>query len=259
MQEFFQQDLHGATFRQVFLQGAKFHEVDLSDADMREVRMTGLRVRGALLEGVQLSGDFETLIVNGVNVGPLIEAELNRRDPEREILYREDADSFRQGWAIMEHRWNDTIERARALPAQLLHESVDGEWSFLQSLRHVSFVVAAWIEHAAMGRPAPWHPLDLPWDSAPEMEGFTPDRDARPSLDEVLIPFRERQRTVRHFLQDLSDDDLERTVTTDGTSWPRVEDFPVRGCIFVTVTETYEHHQFATRDLAILTADLPED
>jgi uncharacterized damage-inducible protein DinB len=258
MQQFIEQDLHGATFHQVFLQGARFNQVDLTDADFREVRMGGIRIRGAELDGADLSGDFRTLIVNGVDVAPLVEAELNRRDPERAIIFREDADSFREGWAIMERRWAATIDRARQLPEGALHESVNDEWSFIQTLRHVCFVSASWIERAVLGVERPWHPLDLPWDSSPEVAGLTTERDARPSLDEVLELFHRRQRTVREYLADVTDDDLARGVTTDESSWPRIEDFPAGGCVFVTVTESYEHHQFAERDLAILTGQQQE-
>lgn len=259
MTEFIRQDLRGARFSEVYLQGASFEEVSFADAQFREVTFQGARIRGSLLEGANFSGDFETLVINGVDVGPLINAELNRRDPEREIIYATSAESFRSGWAIMERRWAETIERARQLPEDWLHESVDDEWSFIQTLRHVSFVSAAWIERALLEHPSPWHELDLPWDSAPEIPGLDVDRDARPGLDEVVALLRRRGAVVRDYLAVVTERDLDARVSPPRPGWPDIQDHPVRDCILVTMSETYEHHQFAQRDLALVIARHQED
>ena len=77
-----------------------------------------------------------------------------------------------------------------------MHESVGGEWSFIQTLRHLNFASAAWVGRMVFGDPSPWHPLDLPWDEAPGWEGIPWDREARPTLDEVLAVRRDRQAMV---------------------------------------------------------------
>jgi hypothetical protein len=51
-----------------------------------------------------------------------------------------DADRHRDAWADLEHLWPQTIARASALPPALLHERVNGEWSFIKTLRHLLFV-----------------------------------------------------------------------------------------------------------------------
>jgi len=54
-----------------------------------------------------------------------------------------------------------TVERARLLPPDLLHESVDGEWSFIETLRHLVFATDSWIRRVihrgsvAVGPPGP--------------------------------------------------------------------------------------------------------
>ena len=45
-----------------------------------------------------------------------------------------------QGVVLAGRRAAATVERARALPAPALDESVEGEFSFLQTLRHLVFV-----------------------------------------------------------------------------------------------------------------------
>ena len=82
-----------------------------------------------------------------------------------------DPDGFRAAWDILERLWADTVERARALPAAALHESVDGEWSFIETLRHLAFATECWLQRAILGDPSPWAPLSLPWDEMPDTDG----------------------------------------------------------------------------------------
>lgn len=259
---FEQTSLNGAHFEKVHLQGADFHRVDLGDATMRAVDLTGLRIHGATLNGsrmrgvelvdVEISGDLRNTIVNGVDIAPLVDAELNRRTPERAKMYAENADGFREAWAILERRWEETVARARTFPADDLHRSVDDEWSFIQTLRHLNFASAAWIGRMILGDPSPWHPLDLPWDEAPGWDGVPWDRDARPSLDEVLAVRRERQAMVRGVLESLTDETLGSDTSCTAPGWPQLESFPYKECLHIVVFEEWEHRSFAERDLTRL-------
>jgi uncharacterized damage-inducible protein DinB len=78
------------------------------------------------------------------------------------LLQPEDADAFRTAWAETQQRWDETIERARQLPAAALHQRIDGEWSFVQTLRHLLFVTDSWVSRGILEERAPWHPLGLP-------------------------------------------------------------------------------------------------
>jgi hypothetical protein len=69
-----------------------------------------------------------------------------------------DADGFRAAWADLERLWHDTTARARELPAGTLHERAHGEWSFIETLRHLVFVTDAWASHALLGEASPYHP-----------------------------------------------------------------------------------------------------
>jgi hypothetical protein len=135
--------------------------------------------------------------VNGVDVGPLIEAELDRRHPERTKLRPTDAARYRQAWDVIERLWAETVGRAQQLDPALMHERVDGEWSFIETLRHLVFATDAWVRRAMLGDPSPWDPLDLPWDQMPDIAGIPRDRDVRPSLDDVLALRADRMGTVR--------------------------------------------------------------
>src|SRR4051794_24906681 len=165
MADFFRQDLRGSRFRDVDLRGSRFHDVDLS----------GTVLRGMQLDDVEIDGDVEGLTINGVEVRPLIEAELDRRYPDRATMRPTDAAGFREAWDVVERLWAGTVERARRVDPELLHESVDGEWSFIETLRHLVMATEVWVHRAMLGDPAPWHPLGLPFDGMPDSPGVPRD------------------------------------------------------------------------------------
>ena len=137
-------------------------------------------------------------------------------------------------------------------PAAALDDNVDDEWSFIQTLRHLNFASAAWVGRMVLGNASPWHPLDLPWDEAPGWDGIPWDREARPSLDEVLTVRRERQAMVRHLLESLTDDQLSTELTRSEPGWPRVANFPLKECLRIVLNEEWQHRLYAERDLDAL-------
>jgi hypothetical protein len=156
--DFTAKDLAGSVFAHVYLTGARFHDVDLAGADFRQVDLTGARMRDAVLVNVDISGEIGNLRVNGVDVVPLVEAELNRRYPDRVKMRPADAGGFREAWDILDWLWQQTVARARRMPPELLHERVDGEWSFIETLRHLVFATDAWVRRAILGDPSPLGP-----------------------------------------------------------------------------------------------------
>ena len=199
--------------------------------------------------------------VNGVDIGPLVEQELNRRTPERAKMRPDDVDGFKDAWAIVERRWDETITRALALPAETLQTRVGDEWSFVETLRHLNFASAAWVGRMILGDPTPWHPLDLPWDDAPGWEGIPWDRAARPTLDDVLAVRRERHAMVSGVIASLTDEQLASRVSRTEPGWPRLEAFPFKECLLIVLNEEREHRGYAERDLAVVTnmPGIPED
>ena len=252
MTRFLEQDLTGARFERVSLRGASFHSVDLSGAQIRSAAFHGSRMRGVELVDVDIYGELQNVVVNGVDIAPLVEAELNRRMPERAKMRPDDSDGFREAWTILERLWDATVARARTFPEAALHRSVDDEWSFIQTVRHLNFASAAWIGRMVLGNASPWHRLDLPWDEAPGWDGIPWDREARPSLDEVLTVRRERQAMVRHVMEPLTDEQLASQVTRTEPGWPQMENFPFKECLHIVLTEEWEHRLYAERDLTSL-------
>ncbi len=241
------------TFENKRMNGARFHIVDLTGARFDHVRMRGVAMRGVELVDVAIDGEVWNVTINGVDVAPLIDAELNRRYPDRIKMRPADPAGFREAWVIVERLWDGTVARARQLDPVLLHESVNGEWSFIETLRHLAFATDAWIRRAILGDPSPWHPLDLPFDEMDDAPGVPRDRDARPSLDEALALRRDRMATMRQVLDDLTDEQLaSRTVPVSGPGWPEPESYPVRECLLCILNEEWQHRLYAERDLDVL-------
>ena len=242
-----------ADFTREDLTGARFEDVDLTGARFRNVDLTGTTIRGALLVNMDISGEIEDVRINGVDVAPLVEAELNRRYPGP----RQDAPGRRRrlprgvghpGAAV-------AADRGAGPPdgPGLLHERVDGEWSFIETLRHLVFATDAWVRRAVLGEPSPWDPLDLPHDDMPDEPSVPRDLAARPSLDQVLALRADRVATVREVLAGLTDAALAgRTAPVTEPGYPEPESFPVRRCLGAILNEEWEHRLYAERDLDTL-------
>ena len=244
-----------AEFRHEDLSGSTFEDVDLSRARFRNVLVRDVVMRGVWGERMEIDGAVESLVVNGIDVMPLWEAEQRRRHPEYELLSPTDAEGYRRAWPILEQQWAETIARARRLPEELLHERVDDEWSFIETQRHLVMATDAWIRRALLGDPRPFHPLGLPHDEMGEIEGVPHDRDARPSLDEILAVRADRMGTYRQVLADLTDDQLAGTTTpVPEPGYPESEAYAVSRCVRCILNEEWWHHRFAVRDLAVLEA-----
>ena len=235
-------DFGAATFDDCLMEGARFKNVDLR----------GVVIRGAWLDA-EITGEVERLSVNGVDVTGFVEAELDRREPERTKMHPSDPAGFREAWDILERRWAQTFERARRLDPELLHERVDGEWSFVETQRHLVFATDAWIRRALLGDPTPWSPLDLPHDDMADIPEVPRDRDVRPSLEEVLELRRDRMATMREVVNGLTDEQLAgQTTPVTEPGYPQSKAFPVSDVVGCIVNEEWYHHQYATRDLAVL-------
>jgi hypothetical protein len=248
-------NLRGATFTRVSLEGAKVHMVDLTGSDIRAAEVSNCRMRGVELLDVDIYGELQNVTINGVDIAPLVEAELNRRMPDRAKMRPDDPDGFVEAWAVLERLWEDTVARATTFAEPLLHRNVDDEWSFIQTLRHLNFASAAWIGRMVLGNASPWHPLDLPWDEAPGWDEIPWDSDARPSLDDVLAVRRERQAMVRDVMASLDAEQLGSEVSRTEPGWPQLESFPLKQCLLIVLNEEWEHRLYAERDLTALESD----
>jgi DinB superfamily len=179
-------------------------------------------------------------------------AERVRLRAERDKLRATDPEGLADAWAMIEDIWSRTVTRARKLPEPVLHEQVNGEWSFVQTQRHLVLATDCWLRRMVKGITHPYHPWGLggSWLTRPRRWGIDPDAD--PSLDQVLAVRRERMNEVGEVTAGATAEDLERTcIPPDSPGHPRKE-HTVLECLHVVLKEEWQHHRYAVRDLDVL-------
>jgi uncharacterized damage-inducible protein DinB len=234
-------DLQGAEFVGAGLNGARFVASDLSNVVMRGVDVSDAEIDAPwLCEG----GGQSSLHVNGVDVVPFVEAELNRRFPGRADRCATDPDGLRAAWTALERTWAATLERVAAMPADTVDVSVGGEWSFAQTLRHLILATDMWLRRAILEIEQPFHPIGLG-------TSHSLDSTVSPSYAEVLEARAGRVAMVRDFLATVTADEL--TATRKNPHAPDYQE-TVLACLHTIVEEEWEHHRYAVRDLDAIEA-----
>jgi hypothetical protein len=97
------------------LRDARFVDCQLDGAEFREVTLVGARFIGAVLIDVEIDALVQNLTVNGVDVVPFVEAELDRRHPERLALRPTDVEGARKALDVVDAFWAPTVELVRSL------------------------------------------------------------------------------------------------------------------------------------------------
>jgi hypothetical protein len=236
MPEEFEGDLAGAVFWGADMVGARFRDVDLTNATISH----------AWLIDVDIDAWIDRLVVNGVDVTDFV----NERDPWyplRTMLRPPDPAGMRTTWAALEDEWATTIALAAERPESELHESVDGEWSFVETLRHIVFAIDKWFTVPILGEP--FDPIGLPNSGSVDEPWPGIDPSAQPSVSEALARRADRAARVGDFLESVTVDDFPRSIDVlENGPHPLVE------CIYTVFEEPFWHNRYARRDLEILRA-----
>lgn len=224
------------------LAGGRFHNVDL----------TGSRFTGVIVDDVEIDGLVRGLIVNGVDVVPLMQAELDRIHPELPLIRSGEAHDLREGWSIVRSHWDATLALAADLP------EVDDEWCLADTLRHLVFVTDAWLRRPVLGEPHPYWAGGLGATDTPQWfhEAADLDRSTVPAIGEVRAARAARTAILSDVLAGLTTEELERRCRRSRT--PRYPSdtsrYTVGECVRTVLSEEWAHHSFAARDLATLAA-----
>ena len=233
-------EFEGATFVKASFKGATIRFSDVSGVTMRSVDVGGLDIDSHDLF-------FGSLFVNGVDVVPLVDAELNRQFPGRELQKAQTPEGLREGWVAVQAAWQETVADT---PAHLVDAHVEDEWSLSQTLRHLILATDAWLRGGILRIEQPLHEIGQIFTGAKEM-GFDMSvfRADAPSYDEILSVRAERQQLVTDFLATATEELLaeERKDPWGGDWSPTVGD-----CIRVILEEEWAHLRYIRRDLARL-------
>jgi uncharacterized damage-inducible protein DinB len=242
-----------AEFTNASLAGAKFTNVNLSGVQIRDANLSGMELRDVYVVDMEIEGDVEGLTVNGVDVVPLVAAELDRRFPERPLLRVTTPDALRVTWAMLEARWSETLRRAAQLPPADLDRSVNGEWSFKQTLRHLVMATDSWLGHAILGEEKPFHPIGLVYTGGPSCDTAPPDAEF--SFEEILAVREGRQAKMRSYLETLTQAELDaHHGPFQFAEWPPPDERTALRCLHVILNEEWWHNRYANRDFDIITA-----
>lgn len=231
--------------------GQRLDDADFTGARLHAPVFERARLTDAILVDADIDGDITGLRLNGVEVEPLVRAERERMNPELVALRASDPAGVASAWAMVQRGWSETVARARALPGATLDERVDGEWSFIETLRHLILATDFWHRRMILGEPAPSHPWGLA-GSFLDPASLGLDYAARPSLDEVLAVREGRVAGVSATVASLTEAELARVCVPPPTPGHPTEPHTVLECLHVVLTEEYEHRRYATRDLDLL-------
>ena len=233
-------DFEGATFVRTSFKGATLRSSDVSGVTMRSVDVDGLDIDSHDLF-------MGSLVVNGVDVVPLVDAELNRRFPGRELQKAQTPEGLREGWVAVQAAWATTVADT---PRELVDAHVEDEWSLAQTLRHLVLATDTWLRGGILRVEQPFHEIGQIFDGATDM-GFDTSifRTDEPTFEEVLAVRAERQQMVTDFLADVTAEQLaEERDDPWGFDWhPTVGD-----CVRVILEEEWAHLRYVRRDLALL-------
>ena len=228
------------------LAGAVFWGADLTGARFRDVNFTDVKVSHAWLVNVDIDALVDTVVINGVDVT----AYVNERDPWyplRAMLRPSSPDDMRATWAALEAEWAKTIARAKSLPEGALHESVNGEWSLVQTLRHLVFAIDKWFTVPVVE--GSFDPIGMPNSGSVGFPWPGLDYDLKPSVSKALAVRADRSTRFRDYLASIRAADLTRPIDVleNGTH-------PLLECIYTVFEEEFWHNRYAVRDLAQLEA-----
>ena len=173
--------------------------------------------------------------------------DLDSRHPERKELRPTDVTGLRRAFDALGQMWAPTIEHAQGLPQAKVHERVNGEYSFVETLRHLLFAWDNWITRMVLRVPNGYHP----WGVAPETRA-----DSVVDLDRVLEVRADGFARVGTYLSTASDADLQTVASPpDSSGYPQTN-HPVIYCFRVVLHDEWWHHQYALRDLAVVETQL---
>jgi len=233
---------------------ATFKDQDLTDAEFRECDLTRARLIGVVMQDAVIDGLVSNLVVNGVEVTSYVTAELDRRHPVRLLIRSAEPADLQEASRQLRADWQATLGRLQGMPKGSEHKRVDGEWSAVETLRHLVFVHDSWFRRCCLGSTRAFTAIGLASEFVPDQEEQGLDRAASPSLDDVLA------------LRDVQGAELERWLSTAtpgelsapapvpaGPGWPPyARGKSVLECLHVVLDEEWAHHGFCVRDLDLL-------
>jgi len=233
----------------------KYLDEDMRGAEFRECDLTGAQLIGVVMQDVVIDGLVSNLRVNGVEVSGYVESELDRRHPVRVLIRSDEPTDLRVAWRELRGAWDDTVERIRRTPG-IEHRTVNGEWSALQTMRHLVFVHDSWFRRCCLGSAQLFTPMGIGPEVEPYRGAHGLDVSLAPGLDEVVSIRESQAAELEAWLDEVTAEQLAAPapVPADDVWPPYARGRSVRRCLGTVLNETFEHHGFCVRDLDLIEA-----
>ena len=236
-EEFADRDLSESVFWGVNLQNTLFRDADLSGSTFFHTQWTG----------VEIDGVVERLVVNGVDVTDFVNQH-DRWYPLRTQLSPESAEGIRRAWVTLRVEWAKLLAEVDELDADVALESVNGEWSLRDTLRHLIFAIEKWFTVPVLGATS-FTSCALPNKGSQGLEWPGLNLADAPAFEQAREAWAHTADQFGAYVAALDLAALPDTVEVmeNGT-------VPSLVCFHVVLEESFEHLRYARRDLAALTS-----
>ena len=116
-----------------------------------------------------------------------LRGELDRVHPERVRLRPCDLAGMKEAMDLVDQMWTPNSRPGAAFAVREVPSRVDGEYSFVETLRHLLFAGDAWLRRMVLHGPDPFHewgvppnpPAHVSPDTGPALEDVVSVREAR--------------------------------------------------------------------------------
>lgn len=213
-ERFENRDMAGAVFQRVNLADATFDDANLGNATFHNINLEGATIRNANLKDVHIEDAYiEGLIIYGFDIGQLIEAEEDRRDPERVRLRMRDCHDpqcVREVLARLEKVRGAFHERLRATDPRLLTTTPGPDrWCALEHVRHLLFAEDLYLNHFILQNSDPLNPIGM----LPEFLADSPKyqnvgTEPCTDLETVLAAWETTHTAMMAYLADMTPETL---------------------------------------------------
>lgn len=234
-ESFDDRDLSDSTFW-----GVQFHRARFRDADF-----SGSSFFHVFLKNVSIDGEIKNLLINGVDVTEYV----NQHDrwwPLRNNLSPDTREGVVESWTALSLEWSKLLGLVSTLRPSVVNQSVDGEWTLNQTLRHLIFAMDKWFMLPMLGAHT-FSAIGLPNSSSQARPWPGLDLSENPDFEKIIATRSDQHRRFGEFISEMQIGNLPESVSIEEGG-----NVPALMCLHVVLEEEFEHLRYMIRDLALL-------
>ena len=203
-------DLSESTFHDVRLRGSTFQNVNLEGVTIQDATLAGLAIRNAYIGGIT---------IDGIRIDRLVEAERDRRDPERVRLRmsdRFDPEVVRGVLSRLAELRAVFIAQLRTAASEVLaRRPAPDSWSAIEIVRHLVFAEDLYLNRWILRNDEPWNEFGLLPEFLVNRSGYAAvGRRPTDDVETVLEPWECLHGRFQKYVDDVTPEML-RQETSD--------------------------------------------